>query len=482
MLNAIRAVALLLEEMEETQINGFVKEAFDSQITEYTSDMKSLIEDARDRLDQHFKTTEGRLTQLIDKAAAQQQQGPQHVGRQSQPATYASTLTNPPPHANPRIAAKEGIKARQFLLEGIANTKFSHTDVLQLKAELNNILTGLGLKDGKIRSINKLRNGGALLEMDSDDATTWLTVQENRNKFSNKIGPEAVFRARVHSLIAFNVPLAITPESQSHRQEICEANSLDKEEITSMRWAKPIHRRTPEQRTAHLILTFSSADAANRAITNGLYICSRRCHAERVKREPTRCLKCQGWNHFARECLEEDDKCSNCTKNHRTSDCLTPEVRRCVSCNSGDHASWSRECPTFIKKLNDLNERNPENALQYIPTADPWTWTANAQALPQSQQIRPNLARANHGGDRTQYTKKAPPRRYDSYVPDDVYIPTDSYVPNYDRAGKRVQRASEKETDVPKDPVQFQPMPQQYMNTINEDPRRPVDPVPVQPF
>ena len=196
--------------MEETQINGFVKEAFDSQITEYTTDMKSLIEDAKDKLDQHFKTTEGRLTQLIDKAAAQSQ-GPQHVGRQPQLgtyATYASTLTNPPPHANPRIAAKEGIKARQFLLEGLANTKFSHTDVLQLKNELNNILTGLGLKNGKIRSINKLRNGGALLEMDSDEATTWLATQENRSKFSMKIGPEAIFRARVHSLIAFNVPLA----------------------------------------------------------------------------------------------------------------------------------------------------------------------------------------------------------------------------------------------------------------------------------
>lgn len=154
-LNAIGSVALLLEEMEETQISHFVIEAFDSQITEYTTDMKMLIEDAKDKLDQHFKATEGRLTQNIDKAAAQP--------RQAQPVTYASTLTNPPPHANPRIAAKEGIKARQFLLEGIANTKFSHTDVFQFKTELNNILGAIGLKSGKIRSINKLRNGGALI-------------------------------------------------------------------------------------------------------------------------------------------------------------------------------------------------------------------------------------------------------------------------------------------------------------------------------
>ena len=318
--------------------------------------------------------------------------------------------------------------------------------------------------------------------MDSDDATTWLAAQENRSKFSAKIGPEAVFRARVHNLIAFNVPLAITPENQDHRQEICEANSLDKEAITTMRWAKPVHRRAQEQRTAHLILTFSSADAANRAITNGLFICSKRCYVERVKREPTRCLKCQGWNHFARECIEEDDKCGNCAKNHRTSECLTPEARCCVSCKSNEHASWSRECPPFIKRLNDLNERNPENALQYIPTADPWTWTASAQAAPQPRQPYSNPTRTDQTRERPHYTKKAPPRRYDSYIPDDVYIPSDSYVPNYDRAGKRVQGAKGGEASIPKDLTQYRPMTQQYMDTINEDPRRPVDPTPTQTF
>lgn len=105
--------------------------------------------------------------------------------------------------------------------------------------------------------------------MDSDEATAWLTEQENRTKFGGKIGPSAIFRTRVHNLIAFHVPLGITPEDQRHRQEVCEANSLDSEIITTMRWAKPVHRRAKEQRTAHLILTFNSAAAANRATLEG---------------------------------------------------------------------------------------------------------------------------------------------------------------------------------------------------------------------
>jgi hypothetical protein len=74
----------------------------------------------------------------------------------------------------------------------IRNTLF------QLKTELNKILTDIGLQSGKIRLISKLRNGGALLEMDLDIATTWLADQENRNKLCKKIGPGVVFRTRVH--------------------------------------------------------------------------------------------------------------------------------------------------------------------------------------------------------------------------------------------------------------------------------------------
>ena len=184
-LNAIRAVAFLLGEMEDTQISGILKDAFDSQITELTTDMATLIEDAKNKLDKNFKDTEGRLNKLMDNMVTQP--------RQAQPM-YTSIANNPPPHANPRIAAKEGIKARQFLAEGMASTKFSHTDVFQMKMELNTILCGLGLIDGKIRLINKLRNGGILIEMDSDTASTWLTNQDNQEKFCAKIGPNVQFR------------------------------------------------------------------------------------------------------------------------------------------------------------------------------------------------------------------------------------------------------------------------------------------------
>ena len=150
-LNAIRSIAFLLEELEETHINITVKEAFDSQITEFTSDMKLLIEDARKKINEHIRTSEDRLFQAMKNIPTQTKQS-----QSSQSTTYASTLVNSPPHANPKIAAQEGVKARQFLLEDISKTKFSQLDTLKLKAELNKILDEMDLKTRRICAVSKL--------------------------------------------------------------------------------------------------------------------------------------------------------------------------------------------------------------------------------------------------------------------------------------------------------------------------------------
>lgn len=183
--------------------------------------------------------------------------------------------------------------------------------------------------------------------------------------------------------------------------------------ITTAKWAKAIDKRSPNQRTAHLLLMFDSADSANRAITNGLFICSRRCRIERLKREPTRCLKCQKWNHYAKDCTEEKDTCGNCAGPHRSNNCLTEE-KACISCNSKDHASWSRTCPTFLRKLDEFNIRNPDNSLQYFPTADSWTWTATETAHLSPTPANQKKPSKNQLGKRPQqYTQQ-----YDTYIPD----------------------------------------------------------------
>jgi hypothetical protein len=189
-------------------------------------------------------------------------------------------------------------------------------------------------------------------------------------------------RSRSRSQLARSrsVAVALTDmdaENPRHKAEITELNGMNEDDIVALRWAKPVNRRSPGQRTAHLIVTMNDIETANRAITKGLYICSNSCRVERVRREPPRCLKFQGWNHFAKDCTVENNVCGNCSNGHRTSECPNPQTRRCASCKSSDHASWDRGCPEFVKRLSDFNKRNPENSLQFFPTTETWTWTVN---------------------------------------------------------------------------------------------------------
>ena len=173
------------------------------------------------------------------------------------------------------------------------------------------------------------------------------------------------------------------PKNPNHILEICKANNLetDTSPITAASWAKSVKNCKPNQRTAHLYLTFNNVEAANRAITNSLFICNKKCRVNKNRKEPIRCLKCQGWNHLAKDCNKTHDTCGNCTGHHRTCDCKS-SVIKCASCNKEGHQSWSQSCPTFTKKLTELNNRNLENSTLYFPSTDPWTWSSKPAYFP----------------------------------------------------------------------------------------------------
>ena len=162
------------------------------------------------------------------------------------------------------------------------------------------------------------------------------------------------------------------PQNPHHITEICKSNSfiMDPSAITSAYWAKAIENRAISQQTAHLYLTFTNAETANRAITNGLTICNKKCTIKKRRKEPIRCLKCQSWNHIAKECIKDNDTCGNCAGQHRSNTCTTTN-KKCVSCKAEDHASWSWQCPTFLKKLTDLNTHSLENSTLYFPPPNP---------------------------------------------------------------------------------------------------------------
>ena len=78
------------------------------------------------------------------------------------------------------------------------------------------------------------------------------------------------------------------------------------------------------------------------------------------------CFKCKGYGHKATQCRNEET-CSRCHGNHKTSDCKKEELVKCINCiraNSSfnlkldvNHKTNDRLCPVYLKKLQEMKKR-----------------------------------------------------------------------------------------------------------------------------
>ena len=75
-MNTIQATAFLLEEIEEFAISEMVREALNSQLTEFMADMKTLVEDARTKIDGQLNTAIKQITKVV-RALLPQQKKPE---------------------------------------------------------------------------------------------------------------------------------------------------------------------------------------------------------------------------------------------------------------------------------------------------------------------------------------------------------------------------------------------------------------------
>jgi hypothetical protein len=223
-------------------------------------------------------------------------------------------------------------------------------------------------------TVTHLRNGkGVLLEAKNADTIRWIRREENRDRFASTLEEGSCIKERTYAVLVPFVPLSLRPEEEADLREIEEQNSLEEKDIISARWVKPPRRRSPNQLVAHLILTISSPDVANQVIRDGMNICQKKVHPKKLKKEPLRCLKCQGYGHMATKCVIPMDICGTCSREHKTADCNSYKSERCASCQEDGHTSWSRNCPTFVRKCKELDDRTPENSMPYFPTSLEWT-------------------------------------------------------------------------------------------------------------
>ena len=126
-INALWAIAFLIEELEEMALNQTVRDSVMSQLDVLGTDLKDFITDATCRIDEHLENKMAEIstaTKILmdtvkDTITSLPPSGTSNVTQAFPPLDYRQALAKPPSHVDPRLTAKEGIKLHPFLLNGI---------------------------------------------------------------------------------------------------------------------------------------------------------------------------------------------------------------------------------------------------------------------------------------------------------------------------------------------------------------------------
>ncbi|KAF9004272.1 hypothetical protein BDQ17DRAFT_1223425, partial [Cyathus striatus] len=202
----------------------------------------------------------------------------------------------------------------------------------------------------------------------------WLRKPEQAKAVTTLLGATDTFQRQLYPTIIRMVSTTFDPTEKSHIDELIDRNGITTEEWGNAWWIKPIEQRRPDQKFAHLEISLANDNKINELITRGIIICNMWQETDKKKKEPTRCLKCQGWNHIAKTCSQLKDTCGTCGGEHWTSTCNVQGKQWCVSCNNDSHCSWDRSCPSFKTKCNNMDKHNPEASLPYYPSEVTYTW------------------------------------------------------------------------------------------------------------
>src|SRR5882672_2653318 len=400
--NAVRVVAFILAEIEledkSKAIADTVVESLSGQLDSARQEVSAVVLDLKTTVAEAAAAAKAQVEEslggMLEDLKTATQGANDNTVKMSETATkYRDTLlqsrlpaTPAIPKLNhlaplaPRLHARESVRARQVLIDlaaapGSESAPLTEESVAALRERLNKALKDCdpGRRDFKARAVTRLKNGGILMELDSDEAVEWFSHQATRDSFLAKFHPSASIKPTSYQVIVQFVLLTFSPDRDIELHELEEVNGLDEGDISHARWIKAILRCAPAQTCGHAIFTLASPQVANEILAHGLFVCHKKVYAEKCKKEPLRCLKCHGWGHMARACLVERDTCGTCSQEHRTADCTDQLNWRCVPCGRAGHASWDRDCPVFQRKCGELNDRTEENGMPYFPTAEVWT-------------------------------------------------------------------------------------------------------------
>jgi hypothetical protein len=207
----------------------------------------------------------------------------------------------------------------------------------------------------------------------------WFRQPDIKCTFTAKFNGTSNIQDKLFYVIAEFVPTTFEAGTSFVHAQIEEDSTLTEKTITYSKYIKPPHLRSTNQKVAHVIFGFNDCNSANRVIEYGMYIEGKEIKVHKHLSEPRRCLKCQHLSHYIPDCKNNTNTCARCNRQHHTTTCTTtdPKDFECTNCTGKEakgHGAANRNCPTFVKEKEKMQERFLENKYKYFPSSSPCTW------------------------------------------------------------------------------------------------------------
>lgn len=291
-------------------------------------------------------------------------------------------------NVNPKVAAQAVITARQVkvTLQGDTGKMKIEMDNKTLKKIAQDTIMNNIKKLFQIRTIERwVKNNSVIIEMFTDKGASRLRQNIFTEKLTKAWGIK--YTPKRHSLVAKFIPVDTNLDKEM--DNIMEDNHLTKENLHEIKWMKAIGCCYSTQKVVNLLIVVNDETTANDLWARGLILHSVRRQVEKLVQEPIRCHKCQLYRHMVRDCRQKEETCAYCCKTHRSNQCKNPDKKICRPCGGKEgHTAKDRICPTYQKKCQEYNERNPSNALPCFPTSELWTWTGGSNTQ-HNEDVRP---------------------------------------------------------------------------------------------
>jgi hypothetical protein len=180
--------------------------------------------------------------------------------------------------------ARGALQRRQFIFDGddsVASNKLMLKEMLakvnlaleQLEGDKSDGIYGQDRPEGtKFIAVRTLKNGGVLLEMDSEEGADWLRDEETIKEYEKQLPGAVRVKARSYQVVIQFIPAQLKDRLETMLTDIEVENDWPEGTITKVRWMCNPANWKQTQMKAHAVLSVPSRGITNSIMMKGIII------------------------------------------------------------------------------------------------------------------------------------------------------------------------------------------------------------------